>query len=161
VAEIPLWPWNRHVHRCLDCGFLSKHWTDENAPLVINGRSTTTADVLPRCFRAAYDLSGETEAIVVYPLRPEGEREHWPEDVASDWEAACREAERGATQEVIARSRRCSSFTAYQPGLSFEAHRELQLRRADRQWTLASALVGALTGCGLTLAAVVAVLLAS
>lgn len=154
MADIPLWPWNRNLHRCIDCGYLSRHWTDTSAPP--NGQP---ADLLPRCYRSVYDLSGEAEAAVSYPPRPPGTREEWSPEVASAWEEACREAELRAVEDTMRAIRRCASFVQYQPGLSFEGHRELQLRRQDRQWTLLAGLVGALAGAGLTLAGVALVVL--
>lgn len=157
MADIPLWPWNRNLHRCLDCGYLSRHWTDN--PSNANGQGAAPADLLPRCYRSVYDLSGEAEEIVVYPPRPAGTRDEWPSEVASGWEEASRRAELEAVETTMRATRSCSLFIQFEPGLSFEAHRELQLRRRDRQWTLAAGMTGALIGSGLTLLGALAVLL--
>jgi hypothetical protein len=161
VADIPLWPWNRNLHRCLDCGYLSRQWIDEAPAAVSNGQARFAGDPLPRCFRSAYDLGGEAEAAVEYPPRPAGEREEWPGEAAAGWDEASLRAELEAVDRTVRRLRRCRTFTPFQPGLSFEGHREVQLRRADRAWTLTAGLIGALIGALATLAAVIAVLLAA
>jgi hypothetical protein len=156
-------PWPRHLPRCLECGFLSYQ-----EPLSESGAASgvqngehyiVLQDPTPRCFLAAFDLAGETHALVNYPLRPNVDAGVSPAETFAAWELTRNNAEREAAEEVVARPRSCASFTPRRPGLGFEEHRELKLKQEDRRWTLVAATAGMVFGSALTLGAVALVLL--
>src|SRR5690349_9392353 len=98
--DVPVWPWNRYMHRCSNCAFLITAMYDT-----------------PLCASRAYDLGGE---------ETEQRRQDPRWETAREDPSPAAEAEReiiwlAAHTRVLNRTRRCEYWTKVYPGLTTEA----------------------------------------
>ena len=149
-VHVPLWPWNRHRHRCVDCGFLSidtaptdlRIWTREP---VAAGVAVQIIDH-PACFVNAYDLN--TEALANPPRLDPTAVAQWRLDYSK------------RVGETTAKVRTCSAFFRLKGGYSGQGHLNLKERHEERRTAIwASMIGGVIAGTFTVIAAVVSILL--
>ncbi len=144
--DVPVWPWNRHIHSCVDCGLLG-HGIDGFLPISPADRRKAPIEIVGQCFIGAWRLIPEYQTAY--------------EDLVEAGGARGDDSSQPAADAVYRRSRQCELFTRYRPGLTPEAHQQLSAVHQDRFWPLIAASVGGPVGGSLSIiAAVVAYLLA-
>ena len=149
-VDVPVWPWNRHRHRCRDCGYLGRlEWRAPPGGRELSAGALTTVELgpyerrglepvqQPTCWLQVFDLPGEASYL-------EHEREAAGE--GDDQRYMGQTVRVGAATDVIEKTRVCPYFTSWHPGVKFEQHQARHLGRGDRAWTLMVAMVSTLTG---------------
>ena len=149
--DIPVWPWNRHKHRCIDCGFLADlkgsvgpgYDSRHVVQLTVEERRASLVEARrPTCWLGIYYLDRETKAVRVnipYPGPPN--RGLGPDELEAHDIAQAKEDKVAATT-VTTKSRPCQFYEKLQPGLSADGHQSLHLRRIEFQHSLLATSLG-------------------
>src|SRR5688572_11222096 len=65
---VPLLPKYRHLHKCIDCGFLgSKVWMGDLREVTRSRRNLESLQASVDCFKDAFNLDEEVSAVYVAP----------------------------------------------------------------------------------------------